>query len=74
MIGDLRPEGFTDRSSASAGNDQSFSTDFTGISYNVGFWSGGGEPSLDVYLWIATDETERNKQMFDATVWVPGRN
>ena len=46
-------------------NNQSFPTDFTGISYNVGFWSGGGEPSLDVYLWIATDETERNKQMFD---------
>ena len=65
MIGDLRREGFTDRSSASAGNNQSFPTDFTGISYDVGFWSGGGEPSLDVYLWIATDETERNKQMFD---------
>ena len=65
MIGDLRREGFTDRSRALAGNDQSFPTDFTGISYNVGFWNGGGKPSLDVYLWIATDETERNKQIFD---------
>ena len=37
MIGDLRREGFTDRSIALAGNDQSFPTDFAGISYNVGF-------------------------------------
>ena len=66
MIGDLRHEGFTDRSIAMAGNNQSFPTDFAGISYNVGFWSGGGKPSLDVYLWIAADETERNKQIFDA--------
>ena len=65
MIGDLRREGFTDRSIALAGNDQSFPTDFAGISYNVGFWNSGGKPSLDVCLWIATDETERNKQMFD---------
>ena len=61
----LRRKGFTDHSSASAGNDQSFPTDFAGISYNVGFWSGGGQPSLDVYLWIAADETARNKQIFD---------
>ena len=65
MIGDLRRKGFTDRSSALAGNNQSFPTDFTGISYDVGFWSGGGKPSLDVYLWMAADETARNKQIFD---------
>ena len=65
MTGDLRREGFTDRSIALAGNDQSFPTDFAGISYNVGFWnSGGGKPSLDVYLWIAANETERNQADF----------
>ena len=46
-------------------NNQSFPTDFTGIRYNVGFWNSGGKPSLDVYLWIAANETARNKQIFD---------
>ena len=46
-------------------NNQSFPTDFTGISYNVGFWNSRGKPSLDVYLWIAANETARNKQIFD---------
>ena len=65
MIGDLRRKRFTDRARASAGNNQSFPTDFAGISYNVGFWNSGGKPSLDVYLWIAANETARNKQIFD---------
>ena len=65
MIGELRRAGMTDREHVLAGNNQSFPSGFTGIGYNVGFWGGIVKPSLDVYLWIAAGETDRNKEIFD---------
>ena len=66
IIGELRRSGVTDRVDALARNDQGFPSGLPGISYHIGFWGGIAKPSLDVYLWIATDDKDRNKEIFDA--------
>lgn len=69
LVTKLHQQGMAERNVARPVNDQAFPSGFTGIEYHVGFWSG---PSLDVYLWIATWDTDwdrsriRNKQIFDA--------
>ncbi|MDE2786045.1 MAG: DUF4268 domain-containing protein [Chloroflexota bacterium] len=62
LLDDLRRARFTDNDYVRVGNYQTFPSGFAGIDYHVGFWSG---PSLDVYLWIATWDTDINKQIFD---------
>ncbi len=63
LIDRLREEGITDRVAALAANDHAFPSGYDGITYAVGFWSG---PSASAYLWIATEDREYNKQVFDA--------
>lgn len=63
LLGGLRSAGFTDIGSVRAGNDQGFPSGFPDVTYHAGFWGG---PSLDLYLWIATWDRDRNKQIFDA--------
>lgn len=62
LIDRFRKEGITDRLTALAANDHAFPSGVEGITYDVGFWSG---PSASTYLWIATDNHERNKYIFD---------
>ena len=66
IIGKLRRSGVTDRVDALARKDHGFPSGLPGISYHIGFWGGIAKPSLDVYLWIATDDKDRNKEIFDA--------
>ena len=67
LVADLWAIGISDRKMSGVSNDQVFPSGFAGIEYHVGFWhSFGGRPSLDVYLWIATPDQERNKEIFDA--------
>ena len=63
LVTELCQQGIAERNIAKPANDQTFPSGFAGIDYHVGFWSG---PSLDVYLWIATRDTDINKQIFDA--------
>ena len=63
LLGGLRSAGFTDTERVRTSNDQEFPSGFPGIDYHVGFWGGS---NLDVYLWIATWDRDRNKQIFDA--------
>ncbi len=63
LVAELVEKDIADRNIARPANDQEFPSGFAGIDYHVGFWSG---PSLDVYLWIATWDTDINKQIFDA--------
>lgn len=72
LLGNLRRSGFTDTDYVRVGNYQTFPSGFADIDYHVGFWGGQNNASLDVYLWIATWDTDwdrsriRNKQIFDA--------
>ena len=67
VVAALWEKGIADKNLTKAGNNQVFPSGFSGIGYNVGFWhSFGGSPSLDVYLWIATRDQDRNKEIFDA--------
>lgn len=63
LVEELAKQGIADRRVPRASNDQAFPSGFAGIDYHVGFWSG---PSLDVYLYIALNDGERNKQIFDS--------
>ncbi len=62
LLGGLRSAGFTDTERVKASNDQEFPSGFPDVTYHAGFWGG---PSLDLYLWIATWDRDRNKQIFD---------
>ena len=63
LLGSLRSAGFTDTERVRASNDQEFPSGFPDITYHAGFWGGS---NLDLYLWIATWDQDRNKQIFDA--------
>ena len=63
LLGELRRLGFTNEINVRVSNDQAFPSGFAGIDYHVGFWGGR---NLDVYLWIAMWDRDRNKQIFDA--------
>ena len=63
LLGRLRRSRFTDETNVRVSNAQTFRSGFPGIDYHVGFWGG---PSLDVYLYIAMNDRERNKQIFDS--------
>ena len=67
VVAKLSEEGIANTSVAKASNNQTFPSGFPGIAYNIGFFhSFRGHPSLDVYLWIAKGDRERNKEIFDA--------
>ena len=62
LLGDLRHEGFTDRTTPRAGRSQSFPSGHTGIAYNAGFeWS---RPF--VFLSISVGNRAESARIFDA--------
>ena len=66
LIDDWRNKGLTDRLTALASNDHWFESGYEYITYHAGFWGGNRDPRLDLYLWIATEDKDRNKEIFDA--------
>ena len=65
LLGDLRRSGFTNADYVHTSNDQTFSSGFTGIDYHAGFWGGSRNPVFSIYLWIAAENPESNKAIFD---------
>ena len=63
LVAELCQQGISERNVARPVNDQEFPGGFDGITYHVGFWGG---PSASTYLWIATADSDYNKQVFDS--------
>ena len=63
LVAELWDMRIADRNVARPINDQAFPSSFPGITYHAGFWSG---PAASVYLWIATEDMQYNKRIFDA--------
>ncbi len=66
LLGDLRRARFTDKGDVRVSNDQAFPSGFAGIDYHVGFWGGSRNPVFSIYLWVAAENPESNKAIFDA--------
>ena len=62
LLGDLRKAGFTDRTTAQAGQSQSFPSEYPSVSYNAGF--GWGTAIVDI--WISAGAYDKSVRIYDA--------
>lgn len=62
LLRDLRSKGFTDTTAPQAGQNLSFPSGFSGVTYNAGF----GWDAAFVYLWIYVGNRTESNKIFDA--------